>query len=130
MAVPQPPLGGSSMISRMARGQRGLVWLAAVLTAAVFGPHLFSQDRPREGEKPIVVVGGREAVANEVIVKFNRPVSTPERNQLEYQLDANSEPLNQSMQHFRSRSYDVDTMLSFLKTEGAVAFAEPNYIVH
>ena len=83
------------------------------------------------GERRTVLVNGREAVAGEVLVQFDRPLGTSAQQQLVTQIDAEeSVPVGRhGLRRFRSRGLDVETLMAFFRVQPDVAFVEPNYIV-
>jgi subtilisin family serine protease len=76
-----------------------------------------------------VFVGGYEAVAGEVLVKFARDPSGAERLDLERLLDVEENQPIGGMRRMRSRSLDVGTLRSLLRARLGVVYAEPNYIL-
>jgi subtilisin family serine protease len=77
------------------------------------------------------MVNGHEAVSGEVLIRFTSPIAARDRLQLEQQLGADeSEAVGDHVRRIRSASFDVQTLLAFLRTHPAVAYAEPNYIWH
>ena len=105
----------------------GVVRLLTVLAlAASLGSQPYSQGRR---VRRTTIVGGYEAVAGEVIVKFTRDPAIAERLDLERQLDVEeNEPIG-GVRRMRSRSLDVEALRSVLRARGNVVYAEPNYIV-
>jgi len=88
-----------------------------------------SQGRPNT--RRTVLVNGHEAVEGEVLVRFNRAVSTAERLQMEQQLGTDeSESIALNTRRLRSRAFGVSTLVAYMRTRGDVAVAEPNYIVY
>jgi subtilisin family serine protease len=102
----------------------GLLTSLAVVGALESQPH--SQTRvPRR----TVVVGGHEAVAGEVLVKFSRDPSPSDRLDLERLLDVDENQPIGGTRRMRSRSLDVATLRSLLRARRGVVYAEPNYIL-
>jgi serine protease len=104
-----------------------VVRLLTVLTlGAALGSQPYSQGRQA---RRTTVIGGYEAVAGEVIVKFTRDPAIAERLDLERQLDVDeNEPVG-GLRRLRSRSLDVAALQSVLRARANVVYAEPNYIV-
>jgi hypothetical protein len=100
-------------------------WLFALAVAAALGSQSHSQGRLA---RRTVVIGGYEAVAGEVLVKFVRDPQTAERLDLEKQLDADENEVVGDGRRMRSRSLDVAALRSFLRVHPGVVYAEPNYI--
>src|ERR1019366_10603865 len=110
------------------RARQALAIVAVVGTALVFGSRPMSQGRDL---RRTILIDGHEAAAGEVIVKLRSGMASTSRLQLEQQIDAEaSAPVGSGMRRMRSRSYDVPTLLAFLRTHPDVAYAEPNYILH
>jgi subtilisin family serine protease len=103
-----------------------LVALAAATPAVA--PSISAQRRFPRGT---IAIGGREAVAGEVLVRFMREVAPAEREAVEQSLDAEeTETLgDQPIRRIRSRSFDARALIDFLRTRAGVEYAEPNYIV-
>jgi len=110
------------------RGSRLLV-LGAVALALYAGQVVSSQGR--SNARRTVLVNGHEAVEGEVLVRFNRAVSTADRVQMEQQLGTDeSEAVAPNTRRLRSRAFGVSTLVSYMRTRSDVAVAEPNYIVY
>ena len=78
------------------------------------------------------MVGGREAAAGEVLVRFREAMPRLER--LLYAGGATrhcqaSDELPSDVRRMRSRSFDVLALLGVLRAHPAVTYVEPNYIV-
>ena len=86
--------------------------------------------RPAQGT---VFVDGHPAVAGEVLVAFVEmpaAVAALQRN-LEEQIDAdvNVAVGRHGLRRFRSRIFDVETLMAFFRGQPGVLWVEPNYIV-
>ncbi len=112
------------------RGTQRTIWvlvafvLAAMLTSV---PSAFTQGRTRR-----VTFNGYEVVPGEVLVKLPQ-LAPGERRQLEQQLDADqSEDVGRGLdiRRIHSRSYNVGALIASLRTNPAVVYAEPNYVLH
>jgi serine protease len=77
----------------------------------------------------VEVVEGRQAVANEVLVKFHASGNIAQAEQ-EADIDSDEEIGGIGVRLFHSRSKDVATLLAELKARPDVAYVEPNYIIH
>lgn len=100
---------------------------AAIAIIVVIGVQLLAQGPGRRS----VVVNGREAAANEILVKFARPILAQERRQLEQDVDADeSDPIGVSVRRIHSRQLTVEAMVASLRTRSFVEYAEPNYMWH
>ena len=86
---------------------------------------------PDQGPPGIARVNGRDAVAGEVLVRFNRTLPAAALAALEAQVDAGQrEVLDRgSLMRFQSRRFDVETLVAFFSQLPEVDYAEPNYIV-
>jgi subtilisin family serine protease len=79
-----------------------------------------------------VTIDGREAVAGDVLVRFaSAPVAAASQQVLGRQVDAveNVAVGRRGLRRFRSRRFDIDTLLAFFRAQPGIVFAEPNYIV-
>ena len=107
-----------------------LVMIAAVVLTQV--PAL-SQSGPGRGTPPWVTVHGVPAVRGEVLVQFvDMPAAVAAQlPAVERQIDAeiNVPVGGHGLRRFRSRSFDVETLLAFFQAQPGVVYAEPNYIV-
>ena len=76
-------------------------------------------------------VRGRNAAEREVLVKFRQPLPPGGMAQLDLQVDVDAnEALNSvGIRRFRSRRFDVETLLAFFLSLPEVEYAEPNYVV-
>lgn len=114
-------------------GTRTPVMMASVLALVaglvIQSPVLESQARP--GEPPIVRVNGHDAVAGEVLVQFSSEPGAVGREMMAAQIDAaeNTAVGRRGLRRFRSRSFDVETLLEYFRSQPGVEYAEPNYIV-
>jgi subtilisin family serine protease len=92
-----------------------------------------STQNPKPGnQEKTELVDGRQAVANEVLVKFHgsaTPAGIAQAEQDE-DIDSDDEVGGIGVRLFHSRSKDVATLLAELKKRGDVAYVEPNYIIH
>src|SRR5437867_4282298 len=78
-----------------------------------------------------LLVDGHEAAAREVLVKFREGRSNT-RLQLKDQVDVDDDrPVgSHGARRWHSRRFDVDALVSFLRSFPDVEYAEPNYILH
>src|SRR5262245_58741929 len=101
-------------------------FVAAIACAVIAAPRVWSQG----SAAPTTSVNGRDAAAGDVIVKFKTEPGPTRRGQLEAQLGATaSEPIAAGTRRLHSDTYDVNTLVAYLRTQPDVAFAEPNYIL-
>src|ERR1700730_11575945 len=92
--------------------------VAAMMLALTFGPRVRSQAR---ASSPTTVVNGHEAVSGEVLIKFTSPLAARDRLQLEQQIGADeSEAVGDHVRRIRSATFDVETLIAFLRTHPAV----------
>ena len=125
-----------SNVSRANRVRHGLR-TAFILTAMYIGASLLAdpasmQVSEKGSAQRIDVFGGRQAVANEVLVKFHESATTESiaQIQLDGDIESHEELGGIGVHLFRSRSKDVATLVEEFKSRGDVAYAEPNYILH
>jgi subtilisin family serine protease/fibronectin type 3 domain-containing protein len=87
----------------------------------------------RGAPRQSVVVNGHLAVANEVLVQFvDMPGAVAaQQGVIEQQIDADTNEGigRQGLRRFRSRSFDVETLLAFFQGQPGVLYAEPNYLL-
>ncbi|MEK6325549.1 MAG: S8 family serine peptidase [Acidobacteriota bacterium] len=87
-----------------------------------------------EGSNPqkIELIDGRQAVANEVLVKFHSSATAGGVAQAaqDEDVDSDQEVGGIGVRLFHSRSKDVATLLASLKARPDVVYVEPNYIIH
>jgi subtilisin family serine protease len=104
--------------------------LALVAGFAFQVAQLRSQVGP-PGGLPRVAVDGRAAVAGEVLVQFETPQANVGQDALGQQIDAalNVAVGRGGLRRYRSRTFDVETLMAFFRARPGVVFAEPNYIV-
>ena len=87
----------------------------------------------RGASRQSVVVNGHLAVANEVLVQFvDMPGAVAaQQGVIEQQIDADTNEGigRQGLRRFRSRTFDVETLLAFFQGQPGVLYAEPNYLL-
>src|SRR5207237_985004 len=109
--------------------QTRLILLATLLGAALFwGNPVSTQGRsgPRE------IINGHEAISGDVLVRLRGPLPAAERQLLEQQLDADESQevgRNLGVLRLHSRTLKATSLLEFLRTHPAIAYAEPNYVL-
>src|SRR5262249_53060663 len=104
------------------------LFVAAFLVAAPASTQVSGRSNTQKTE----VFQGRQAVANEVLVKF-RDSATPEsiaQAEQNGDVDSDEEVGGTGVRLVHSRSKDVATLISEISQRFDVAYAEPNYIVH
>src|SRR5262245_20758236 len=103
--------------------------LASVLAGAAW---ILSDSATAQGGRPRDVDNGREAAANEVLVKFNRPQNANERAQTRASVDADVDEdlVVNGVRRIRSRRFDAATLVNFFQGAPNVEYAEPNYILY
>jgi subtilisin family serine protease len=117
MGIPAPRLG------------RVFVSLAVAAIAVAFGSTASPQ---APASRRSIVINGHEAVSGEVLVKL-RGMAAAARGQLEQQLDADDSrelASDLGIRRIHSRTFDVETLIAFLRADPSVAYVEPNYILH
>ena len=109
--------------------KRILAW--SVLAATALVVHPVAMQGPVSRARQVVMVNGRPAVAGEVLVKYRRPLAAARRAQLLQDTDADQEMAvgGAGARRLRSRRHDTATLLTFLRSQPDVAYAEPNYII-
>jgi subtilisin family serine protease len=110
---------------------RGRLAFVACALAALQLAGLESQSNP--GRAPIVRIGnGFEAARGEALVQFrDAQTAVRQRGPLADYVDAaeSSTVGRRGLHRFRSRTFDVDSLVAFLRTQPDVLYAEPNYVV-
>ena len=117
-------------MSPSTRRGRGLpVWLVVLCIATVLLQ--VAPLRSQTAAQATVTIDGYEAAAREVLVQFANIPAAARHQLLAQQSDSDeNEPVGRrGLRRFRSRNFDVETLLAFFRAQGDVAFAEPNYIV-
>src|SRR4029077_11986038 len=78
----------------------------------------------------IAMIDGHEAAAREVLVKL-RPGRLSSLGQLKQQIDVDDDrPIGGvGVRRLRSRTFEVDALVHYLRLHPDVEYAEPNYIV-
>ncbi len=106
--------------------------VAAVLAAAMLTTTTSSTQPRADNRLRVEQVDGRDAAAGEVLLKLR--ASWSPRDLVDINGLANAEsvtPLGRTgMRRLRSRSRDARALVRLLANHPAVAYAEPNYIVH
>ena len=115
----------------MRRVSTGVTFVVSVITVFLLSASPSSQGR-QLGRFDIEDIGAREAVAREILVKFQEPPSPLQIGQLAVDTDAEGlQPVGRTgIIRVLSRSRSAAALLAALRTQGDLAFAEPNYIVH
>jgi len=98
---------------------------SVLLVAAPASTQVSKGGNPQKVE----VVEGRQAVANEVLVKFHASGNVAQAEQ-DADIDSDEEIGGIGVRLFHSRSKDVATLLAELKARPDVAYVEPNFIIH
>jgi subtilisin family serine protease len=113
----------------MRRISAGVTVVVAALAVLVLSVSISSQQR-RSGDITIETIGGRDAAAGEVLIKFREPQRAP-LEQLESIADAAElHAVGRSgVYRIVSRARSAAALLASLSRRPDVAFAEPNYIV-
>ena len=114
------------MKSLVRRPAVGLVLFGALGAALALTRPVSTQGRGWRGNAT-VIVNGAEAIAGEALVKFDRALDEVHRQRLDIQIDADQdeEVGGIGVRRMRSRFFDTETLLTFLRTEPGVAYAEP-----
>ena len=126
-------IGQAATKFKLSRSLRTAAILAGLFVSASFfaAPVSVQVSEKRDTQK-IEVFDGRQAVANEVLVKFRESATAESLAQVQQDGDFDSdEELGSIGVHlFHSRSKDVTTLVRELSSRADVAYAEPNYILH
>ena len=106
--------------------------LAICIAAALQVPTQSQSPSPR-APRQWVNVNGHAAVPGEVLVQFvDMPAAVAAQQRvIEQQIDAdvNVGVGRRGLRRFRSRSFDVETLLAFFQGQPGILYVEPNYIV-
>lgn len=123
-----PSTGGLHRPTAPAAHRRALLLTAA---AGVLGLSISLSSQPRAGDRPHVRIGGREAAAGEVLVKY-RAVSPGRRAQIEVFAESEeTEPVGRArLRRVRSRRLSTTELLRRLRAEPDVEYVEPNYVLY
>lgn len=108
------------------------VALLGVLAALVaLNAPVLSQGVGRPAGPRAERVRGQNAAAREVLVKLRRALPPGGMAQVDLQVDADANEAVNSLgvRRFRSRRFDVETLVSFFLSLPEVEYAEPNYVV-
>jgi subtilisin family serine protease len=107
--------------------------LALTICAVVAMQLAALQSQSPRGRAPIVrTADGFEAAGGEALVQFrDAPTAARQRGPLADYVDAaeSSSVGRRGLHRFRSRTFDVDALVAFLRTQPDVVFAEPNYVL-
>ena len=106
--------------------------VAAVLAGLVLATAQSSTQPRADNRLRVEHVDGREAVAGEVLVKLRGPSPASDLSDINRLADAESvRSLGRTgVRRLRSRSRDAAALVRLLANHPAVAYAEPNYVVH
>jgi subtilase family serine protease len=103
--------------------------LLALFVGVVFSPAASTQER-RTQRLEVQRIGGHDAVAREVLVKFRRPLTPDELARLGADTNSDLEQVGRATTlRLRSRSLSAARLAALLHARGDVAFAEPNYVI-
>ena len=115
------------------KAPRALLVLSSLLAAALLAVAPASA-QVSKGSDPTKteVFQGRQAVANEVLVKFHRSASAGNVAQAKQDedVDSDEEVGGIGVRLFHSRSKDVATLISRLSARPDVDYVEPNYVIY
>ena len=109
-----------------------LIFMSLVVSILLIAAPASTQNSKPGNQEKTELVDGRQAVANEVLVKFHgsaTPAGIAQAEQDE-DIDSDDEVGGIGVRRFHSRSKDVATLLAELKKRGDVVYVEPNYIMH
>ena len=106
--------------------------VAAVLAGLVLATAQSSTQPRADNRLRVEQVDGREAVAGEVLVKLRGPSPASDLSDINRLADAETvRSLGRTgVRRLRSRSRDAAALVRLLANHPAVAYAEPNYLVH
>jgi subtilisin family serine protease/subtilase family serine protease len=115
----------------MRRISAGVTILVTAFAVFVLSQPASSQGR-RAGRVEVEDLGGREAAAREILVKFRQPPQSAQLRQLADDTDAEGlQPLGRSgILRIVSRTRSAAALRAALAQRADVAYAEPNYVVH
>lgn len=117
------------MPSPIAGPRCAVVLLALAVAALCLDQPVWTQNRP--GARRHTVVGGHEAAACEVLVKYRDHRGKPQQTRVEGLSDADEvEAINhRGLRRLHSRRFRTDELLALLRSDPDVEYAEPNYVV-
>jgi subtilisin family serine protease len=107
--------------------------MAVCLVTAMAVPWLVlhSQGRAAHAHRQTVLIGGREAVANEALVTLKAAADVNARAAIGASVDADEdEHVDGRVRRIHSKRFSADVLLSYLRTVDAVEAVEPNWVVH
>jgi subtilase family serine protease len=115
----------------MRRISTGVTFVVSVFAVFLLSAAPSSQGR-QPGRFDIEAIGAREAVAREILVKFQEPPHPLQIGQLAADADAEGlQPVGRTgVIRVTSRSRSAATLLAALRNRRDLAFVEPNYVVH
>ncbi len=115
----------------MRRISTGVTFVVSVIAVFVLSASPSSQGR-QLGRFDIEDIGAREAVAREILVKFQEPPHPLQIGQLAVDADAEGlQPVGRTgVIRVTSRSRSAAALLAALRNRRDLAFVEPNYVVH
>jgi subtilisin family serine protease len=115
--------------SRVNVASRVAVCLVMAIAVPVLVLH--SQGRAEQARPHIVLIGGREAVANEALVALNAAADVDAHAAIVASVDADEdEHVAGRVRRIHSKKFSTEVLLSYLRTVPAVETVEPNWIVH
>ena len=116
---------------KVPRAVRTAMILTCLFIAVSFGAGPASTQVTTNNPQKIELIDGRQAVANEVLVKFRNPTADSiAQAEQDEDVDSDAEIGGIGVRLFHSRSKDVATLLASLKARPDVVYVEPNYIIH
>ncbi len=115
----------------MRRVSTGVTFVVSVIAVFALSASPSSQGR-QLGRFDIEDIGAREAVAREILVKFQEPPHPLQLGQLAVDADAEGlQPVGRTgVIRVISRSRSAAALLAALRNRRDLAFVEPNYVVH
>lgn len=115
----------------MHRVSAAITVFVAALAVLALSVSTSSQERRSEG-LAVETVGGREAAAGEVLVKFQSAPQRAQLSQLESDADAHElHPVGRSrVYRVASRTRSAAALVASLTRRRDLAYVEPNYVVH
>ncbi len=118
------------MLSGSGAARRALALLTIVVVPIVLNLPVSSQGKSQERGR--TWINGREAAANEVLVKYKDLSVQAQNDHLDIlvQADENVAVDRRGMRRVYSRKHDTAQMLALLRKDPDIAFAEPNYVLY
>jgi subtilisin family serine protease len=106
--------------------------MVSLVTMSIAVPAIVTHSQaPGPRRRQSVLIGGREAVANEALVTLKAAADGEARQAIAASVDADEdEHVGGRVRRIHSKRFSADVLLAYLRTVAGVDGAEPNWIVH